>query len=146
MTGNTHRPGDHTIATNAGAAGNSGTGGNGGMGADSDVVGDLDLVIENDTLFNDGVVQGATVNGGAGSYHHVVANHHAPELGDALPAARIVGKPEAIGPDHRTAVNNDPTPQGHARIKGDIGVQTAVITNDRVFAHVNIGQQAGIFA
>ena len=55
------------------------------MLADADVVPDLDQIVELHTIFDDRVVQSASVDAGIGSDFHIVTNTNNTELLDFLP-------------------------------------------------------------
>ena len=68
------------------------------------IVGDLYLVIQLDAVADERVVEGAAIDGGIGAHLHAVADDHAPELRDFLPAFTVFGETEAIAADHRSRV------------------------------------------
>src|SRR5690606_6447256 len=139
MAGNAHCAGHDAITTNTGTAGNTSACGNGRVRPNTYVVSDVNLVIENDALFNHGIVHRTTINGGAGTDHHIIPNPHASQWGDPFPTARLVGKTETIRADHRATVHNDPLSEHHPRIEADIGMQVTVVTDQAVLTHVDIG-------
>src|SRR5450830_1983224 len=97
---------DGAIFTDFGAAGDPRAGCNRRMRADMAVVGDLNLVVQFDTVFQHGVGQGATVDGGIGTDFDVVADHHPPHLRNLDPDAGFVGETETIRTDHRTGMDD----------------------------------------
>ena len=78
---------------------------------------DLDQVVELDTLVDQGVGQRTAVDTGVGTYLHVIANAHCPELLYLFPACLVTlaigGKTETIRADHHArmddASDTDPT-------------------------------------
>ena len=65
-------------------------------------MGDLYLVIQLHAVTDDRVIERAAVNGGVGADLHLVADNHATELRNFLPALAILRKTEAVSTDHRT--------------------------------------------
>src|SRR5690606_26619348 len=92
-------------------AGDADAGRHGGVVAYAHVVRHHDLVVELDPVADDGVFEGAAVDGGVGADLDVVAYLDPAQLSDFSPgarlAARIRGKTEAVGAQHRAAVHND---------------------------------------
>src|SRR5690606_18342207 len=119
-------------------AGDADAGRHGGVVAYAHVVRHHDLVVELDPVADDGVFEGAAVDGGVGADLDVVAYLDPAQLSDFSPgarlAARIRGKTEAVGAQHRAAVHNDPVAQVHAVVKRYAGVQQAVGPDGRAGA------------
>jgi hypothetical protein len=95
------------------------------------VVSNLNQVVQFHTVFNDRVLQGATVYACIGANLDVIADAHGAELLDFFPLARIRGKTKAIRPNHHARMNQATLPQSaplahcHARLEFGVG------TNDR---------------
>ncbi|KAF1326762.1 hypothetical protein FI667_g8294, partial [Globisporangium splendens] len=101
-----------------------------GMCADAAVVADHDLVVELHAVREDGVFKGAAVDGGVGADFDVIAQRNAAELRDLAPGAlaqrRIRREAETIGPQHRTAVQDDSGADLDAFVQRDVGMQPAI--------------------
>jgi hypothetical protein len=82
MTDDTGRAADQAVFADPGGTGHGDTAGDGGVGANPDIVADLDLVIEPHIVFQNGIVDGAAVDGGVRTDFAVIADAYAAELGD----------------------------------------------------------------
>src|SRR3546814_6716286 len=86
-----------------------------GMRADAYVVTDLDLVVQTHIGFQDGVVEGATVDRGIGTDLAVVTDHHAAQLRHLDPAVGVHRDTKAIGAEYRAGVDAHTLPQREDR-------------------------------
>ena len=66
------------------------------MGTHLDIVGDLDLVIYSHVVFEDGIADRATVNGGVGANFTVVSDPHCAQLRYLDPMVPIKSQAKAI--------------------------------------------------
>jgi hypothetical protein len=63
------------------------------------VVADLDLIVELDAILDHRVIGGAAVDRGIGTDLYIVADEHAADLRNLVPASVLPREPEAIGTD-----------------------------------------------
>src|ERR1700740_2094652 len=123
-----HRgPADHHVAPDLGRAGDAHAGRHHGVRADVAVVADLDLVVQLDAVLQHRVLERAAVDAGVGADVDVVADAHAAQLLDALPAALRRRDAEAVGADDRAALEHAALADaaaggdGHARVHQAVG-------------------------
>ena len=111
-----------------GAASHPGTPCQGAVGTNANVVSDLHQVVDLHTVFNDCVVQRATVHTGIGTQFNVIANAHGTQLLDFGPGPAVWGEAKTIGTHHHTWVKNAAVTHHAPMPDGDTGVEMAVGT------------------
>ena len=74
--------------------------GHGRVFADVHVVANLNEVVEFDTVFNEGVLQGASVDASVGANLYIIANFHGTELFNFFPSALVQGKAKSVSAYH----------------------------------------------
>ena len=72
------------------------------MGADAHVVTHLDLIVQLGAFADHCIPDRAAIHGRVGTDLDVVADAHAPHLGDLDPGAAVRSQPEAVRADHRS--------------------------------------------
>src|SRR3569623_216717 len=133
------RTADGAVATDFRAAGDAGAGGNRGVRTDRHVVRHLDQVVELDALLDHRVFQRPAVDGGAGADLDIVADQHAADLRELLPAAVVRRKTEAVRADHAARVQDGTIPHFAAVIQRDVGVQQTVVADAGMVADNAVG-------
>ena len=88
------------MRANSGAARNTRATGHGGVFADPHVVRDLYQVVELDAVFQNGVLQRATVNAGVGANLDVIADLDRAQLLNFDPLAVMRRKAKPVSTDH----------------------------------------------
>src|SRR6516164_7965952 len=105
---------DHATLADAGAAGDTGARGDRRVRTNAHVVSDHDEVVELHAVLDDGVLDGATIDGGVGTDLHVRADKHAADLRHLEPGALLRGKAKAVGADHRARLQHAARPDLYA--------------------------------
>ena len=77
------------------------------MRAYPDIMGNPNQVIEFNSIRDQGVIQGTSIDGGAGADFDVVADTDPSQLRNLQPAAVLVREAEAIAADHHAGVRNN---------------------------------------
>ena len=90
---------NHAVATDSGAAGDTDAGRHCRVITDLHVMCDLNLIIELDPVADQGIGQGAAVDGGIGADFDIITNTHSANLGNFLPVASLIGKAKPLGAD-----------------------------------------------
>ena len=129
------RPPHRAMCANAGAARHAHTAGHGHMSANVRVVANLDEIVELDAVFNDGVVQRATVNAGVGADFDIIANADAAQLFNLDPLALMWREAKTIAANHRSAFNQTALANRAARCHRDALAQDSVRANPCAAAH-----------
>src|SRR5690606_11748684 len=93
------------------------------------VVSQMHLFVENHAVADEGVFDGATINGDVGADIHIRPDPYTTYLRYLVPAAAVECKPEAGGTDHRTGVYDS------ARADDDTMVHCNIRVNARLLAH-----------
>src|SRR5690606_18812688 len=138
--------GNDAITTNTGTAGNTSACGYGSVRPNTYVVSDVNLVIENDALFNHGIVQRTTINGRAGTDHHIIPNHHASQLRDPVPTARPVAQAAACPTADVPTVRYGRLSWRPPRREAQLGIHVTGRTDPPVLTPVAIANQSDAFA
>gem|GEM_PF-4499565 len=108
MVGQLQVPEDDCTSTQSAMCADAGTSRNthaashGCMSTYVDVVANLNQVIKFDTVFNDGVAQGATVDTSIGTNFNLVANSNSAQLLNLEPNAMFESKTKTVGTYHHT--------------------------------------------
>ena len=119
-----------------GAPGHPDTTGHGRVLTYVNIVSDLNQVIQLDTVFNDGVFNGATVNTCIRPDFHIVTYQYAAELLYLYPLPRVKRKAETIGTDHHARMKNAVFTHNTTGRNGDPGFKpTAGADGGTVFHH-----------
>lgn len=134
---------DAATAPDTCAAGNSSTGSDRGVGADPAVVADLYLVVDLNSLFDHRVVQRTAIDGGVGADFDIVAQDHPPDLRNLDPAPLVGSEPEAVGSDHRPAVQPYPVAEYATVIDDRVRVEMTVFPNSDRHADPDTGLDYG---
>ena len=142
MPGDTGPTRNHTTLADDGAAGDGRATRDGGVLPDAYVVAHLYLVVQLDPVLDDGVLQGAAVDGGIGADLNVIADTHRTQLGDFHPAGLVTRDAEAIRTYDRTGVQQAALTQGHALAEGHGCHQATALTHTYAFHHHAIGTDA----
>ena len=137
---------DHAVAADGNAAGNTGFGGNHGVLADMAVVTDLHLVVDFGAAADGGVAHRAAVDIGVGADFDVVVQRNRAGLRDFEPGIAGKGQAEAVGADHRAAVDFHPRAERAAVINHGIGVQHGVVAERAAVFDHRAGQDAAALA
>ena len=95
-----------TIASDAGATSNPSATRQRTVSADMDIVPDLYQIVDFHTVFDDGVVQGASIDTTVGTDFNIVTNKNRSQLLNFHPDARMSGKAKTIGTDRDTGVQD----------------------------------------
>ena len=115
---------DRAMAADMGAACDTHATGHGGMRTDTHVVANLDLVVQLDTIFDDGVVEGATIDGRVGAYFHIIAYDHPPDLRNLGSVSLFFARnTKTVCANDCAGMDNGARADYAARIDRDIGVQ-----------------------
>src|SRR4051794_36262713 len=131
---------DPAIASDARTAGDAHAAGDRGMRADVAVVPYLDLVVELYTLFDHCIVERATIDGCIGADFDIVAEHHAADLRDLIPAPILPGKTEAVRAKHRPRMDDHTLADDAVVIHRDVCIESRVTP----YMHAGAEHAAGL--
>ena len=107
-----------------------------GIFPDAAVVPNLYQVVDDRTVRNDGMTQGAPVHGRAGADFNAVANTHPSQLAHLLPAGGSRRKPETLRPQYRLGMNDAMLTHVHIVVNHGIGQYPGTRTNATVMADI----------
>ena len=118
-----------------------------GIGADLHVVTDLDLIVQLDTIPDHRVAQCAPVDRRAGANFNIVADQHAPDLGNLDPGAvGLARKTEAVGTDYSAGMNQAVLAEVRAGIQRDIAREPRAGADLDPLADTAVGADYGMCA
>ena len=126
VTGNSNRSPNQTAATDRGAAGDPRASGNGRLRTDAHVVANLHEIIYFHTVLNHRLLERAAIDRCVRTYLDVITDMHAAQLRNLHPLRPIACKPETVGPDHDTAVQNASAADRDVMIQMHIRMQVRV--------------------
>ena len=139
-----HRPPTNRAARpNDSAAGDPCTPSHGSVVANAHVVADLNEVIEFDTIAQDRISQGATINTSVGTNLTVITQTHVAELLNFDPSPLVRRKTKAIGPDDDARMQHRTCTHLTTMLNGDAGMQHRICADPRTRPHKTEGTNQG---
>ena len=136
MSRNSRLRGNHTIISQARAAGKARLSHHDAVPANDDVVRDMHEVVYLGPLSDDGGAERGAVNGTVGPDLHVVVDDHVANLQHFAMAALVENIAVAVRADDRAGVDADAVSDLRPRINDNVGEQANVVTNLAVAADV----------
>ena len=114
------------------------------MRTDYAIMRNLHQIINFDIVLDHGIGQRTPINRGIRADFHVIANHHAANLRNFLPAIARRGKAKAIRANHRTGMNHTTLANFTTLINRDVRINSCPRTNAylRTDAHSRFNHHA----
>ena len=136
----TDHAGEGAVLADDSAATNAGTGRHTGAGAHGDVMSDMHLIIDDDVILQHRIIQGASINGSAGTDLHPVAEANTPHLDNFDPTIVFAGgKAEAIRANCGVAVYHAILTNNHIVVDHSVGIDAGALTDTGLVAKVDSG-------